>query len=314
MKKTTFSIVLWIITGVLVVGLFYEYDTQKRMHTNAKQLIAKANREVQSLFAQYENDKNTIGYAKVFWQDKKSDTLQTFHLLESVYENSHTLRERIDAFRQEMIQPAPAAKQLFLSKESQSLLQDSLQTYHYNMLTKECRECQLGRDAYSDSELDLWALDKTLPLVWNTALLTLEAKTWILQHRTIEFHTKKYMTMDMKQFPFTTGKIYVDPEFRVVEEGKLYSAKLFFGMSAPTLRNYLSMKTDFQKVQVNKKGEGRVVFTTWTNSFDETGEFHKTWEGDVYLVNNFLLLNTMLSFKDTTFKVEDDYMLLKELY
>jgi len=89
---------------------------------------------------------------------------------------------------------------------------------------------------------------------------------------------------------------------------------VFYGMSVPMLYSYLSMKTDFQKVMVNNQGEGQVLFTTWTSSYDDSGEFHKTWEGDIYIVKDFMLMDNSLLFKDTIINVEDDYMLIRESY
>jgi len=318
MKKGTLSWVLWIFT--LTVSLFLAYDIFSRQQTfeQTTALIEQSNNRLRGFFDLYQQDKNKIGYFKTNGTQAKVDSLQSLQSMEYAYEKSQSLRERIDAFRQEMISSNFNSLQntqpLFLSKNEQNLLKDSLQTYHYTIIAEECKDCVLGSDAYTDAELELWKLENTLPLIWNTALLNLEAKTWLLQHRVIDFHSKNYLNKEINEFPYNNGKLYVKSDFRVVEEGKSYNARIFYGMSLPMLYSYVSMKTDFQKVTVNSEGEGRVLFTTWTSSYDDAGEFHKTWEGDIYIVKDFMLLDNALHFKDTTLKVEDDYILIRERY
>lgn len=318
MKKTTLPLVLWILVLVVSLSLVYDIFSRKQTSEQTKVLIEQSNKRLRGFFDLYQQDKNKIGYFKINWKQAKGDSLRHLQSMEYAYEKSQSLRERIDAFRQEMIEPnynsVENNEQLFLSQNAQNLLKDSLQAYHYNIIAEECKDCALGSDAYSDTELELWKLENTLPLVWNTALLSLEAKTWLLQHRVIDFHSKKYINKETANFPYDNGQLYVKPEFRVVEEGKTYNAQAFYGMSVPMLYSYLSMKTDFQKVMVNNKGEGRVLFTTWTSSYDESGEFHKTWEGDIYIMKDFMLLDNALQFSDTTLNVEDDYMLIRESY
>lgn len=318
MKKTTLSVTLWILTLVISLSLAYDIFSRKQSFEQTTALIEQSNTRLRDFFGLYQQDKNKIGYFKTNWKKVTGDSLKNLQTMEYVYEKSHSLRERIDAFRQEMIGSTSNLteknKVLFLSKNEQNLLKDSLQTYHYNIVAEECKNCALGSDAYSETELDLWKLENTLPLIWNTALLSLEAKTWLLQHRVIDFHSKEYITKEISNFPFNNGRLYVKSDFRVVEEGKKYNAQVFYGMSVPMLYNYLSMKTDFQKVMVNNQSEGRVMFTTWTSSYDETGEFHKTWEGNIYLSKDFMLLDNSMHFKDTTLNVEDDYMLIRESY
>ena len=317
MKKATLSLVLWSLTLVVSLGLAYDIFLRKQIFKQETALIEQSNNRLRGFFSLYQQDKNKIGYFKTNWT-ATGDSLKHLQSMEYAYEKSQSLRERIDAFRQEMIVSnsnlADKNKTLFLSANQQGLLKDSLQTYHYNIIAEECRECALGSDAYSDAELELWKLENTIPLIWNTALLSLEAKTWLLQHRVIDFHSKEYVNKEVANFPYYNGQLYVKSEFRVVEEGKPYTARVFYGMSVPMLYSYISMKTDFQKVIVNNQGEGRILFTTWTSSYDESGEFHKTWEGDIYVVKDFMLLDNFLEFKDTTLNVEDDYMLIRESY
>jgi hypothetical protein len=318
MKKARLSLVLWILTFVISLSLAYDIFSRKQTFDKTKALVEQSNKHLRGFFSLYQQDKNKIGYFKTNWTKAKGDSLRNLQSMEYAYEKSQSLRERIDAFRQEMIGSnsdfSRNNETLFLSQNAQNLLKDSLQAYHYNIISEECKDCALGSDGYSDVELDLWKLESTLPLIWNTALLSLETKTWLLQHRVIDFHSKEYLNTEVANFPYNNGELYVKSEFRVVEEGKTYTARVFYGMSAPMLYNYLSMKTDFQKVMVNNKGEGRVLFTTWTSSYDESGEFHKTWEGDIYIVKDFMLLDNSLQFKDTTLNVEDDYMLIRESY
>ncbi|WP_338760899.1 hypothetical protein WAF17_14445 [Bernardetia sp. ABR2-2B] len=318
MKKTTSSLVLWVLFFVVSLSLGYDIFSRKQTLEQTTALVGQSNERLREFFSLYQQDKNKIGYFKINWKQAKGDSLRHLQSMEYAYEKSQSLRERIDAFRQEMIgtnyNSAENKESIFLSQNAQNLLKDSLQAYHYNIISEECKDCALGSDAYSDTELEVWKLENTLPLVWNTALLSLEAKTWLLQHRVIDFHSKKYMRKETTNFPYANGKLYVKSEFRVVEEGKLYNAQAFYGMSVPMLYNYLSMKTDFQKVMVNNQGEGRVLFTTWTSSYDESGEFHKTWEGDIYIMKDFMLLDNALEFNDTTLNVEDDYMLIRESY
>jgi hypothetical protein len=318
MKKTTLLLVSWILTLVISLSLAYDIFSRKQTFERTKALIEQSNSRLRSFFSLYEQDKNKIGYFKTNWQKVKGDSLKNLQSMEYAYEKSQSLRERIDAFRQEMIGSnsnfSENDKTIFLSQNAQNLLKDSLQAYHYNILAEECKDCALGSDAYSDTELELWKLESTIPLIWNTALLSLETKTWLLQHRVIDFNSKEYLNKKIGNFPYYNGQLYVKSEFRVVEEGKNYTTRVFYGMSVPMLYNYLSMKTDFQKVMVNSQGEGRVLFNTWTSSYDESGEFHKTWEGDIYLVKDFILVDNSLQFRDTTLNVEDDYMLIRERY
>lgn len=318
MKKTTLHLVLWVLVLVVSLGLAYDIFSRKQNFEQTTALVEQSNKQLRGFFTLYQQDKNRIGYFKTNWKEVKGDSLKSFQSMEYAYEKSQSLRERIDAFRQEMIESNSYLlrnnETLFLPQNAQNLLKDSLQTYHHNIISKVCNNCALGSDAYSDAEIDLWKLETTLPLIWNTALLSLEAKTWLLQHRVIDFHSKAYLDKEIDNFPYNNGELYVKSEFRVVEEGKTYNARVFYGMSVPMLYSYLSMKTDFQKVMVNSKGEGRVLFTTWTSSYDESGEFHKTWEGDIYLVKDFMLLDNSLPFTDTTLNVEDDYMLIRESY
>ena len=318
MKKTTLSLVLWILVLVISLGLAYDIFSRKKTFEQTIALLEQSNNRLRDFFGLYQHDKNKIGYFKTNWKKVKGDSLKSLQSMEYAYEKSQSLRERIDAFRQEMIEKNSTSSEnydtLFLSQNTQNLLKDSLQAYHYTIISEECKDCALGSDAYSEAELELWKLENTLPLIWNTALLSLEAKTWLLQHRVVEFHSKPYLNKEIANFPYNNGKLYVKSEFRVVEEGKVYNTRVFYGMSVPMLYSYLSMKTDFQKVMVNGEGEGRVLFTTSTSSYDESGEFHKTWEGDIYVVQDFMLLNHSLSFKDTTLNVEDDYMLIRETY
>jgi len=317
MKKTTLPLVLWILTVVISLSLAYDFFLRNQNFEKTTALIEQSNSRLREFFGLYQQDKSKIGYFQTNWRDAKGDSLKNLNNMEYAYEKSQSLRERIDAFRQEMIGSPNSIqnyKTLFLSPEAQNLLKDSLQAYHYNIVVEECKECTLGSDAYSESELELWKLENTLPLIWNTALLSLESKTWLLQHRVIDFHSKNYQNKEIINFPFNNGELYVKSDFRVVEEGKTYNARIFYGMSMPMLYSYVSMKTDFQKVMVDNQGEGRVLFTTWTSSYDESGEFHKTWEGDIYIVKDFMLLDNSLQFKDTTLKVEDDYMLIRETY
>lgn len=318
MKKNTLSLLLWILTVVISLVLAYDIFLRKQTFIQSTILVEQANARLKSFFEIYQQDKNKIGYFKANWQKVKGDSLKSIQSMEYAYEKSQALRERIDAFRQEMIGTTSnledQQKTLFLSQNEQGLLKDSLQTYHYNIIAEECKDCMLGSDAYSETELELWKLENTLPLIWNTALLSLEAKTWLLQHRIIDFHSKQYLNKEINNFPYNNGELYVKSDFRVVEENKTYNAQVFYGMKVPMLYSYLSMQTDFQKVMVNNQGEGRVLFTTWTSSYDESGEFHKTWEGDIYLVKDFMLLTNSLQFKDTILTVEDDYMLIRESY
>lgn len=317
MKKTTLPLVLWILTVVISLSLAYDFFLRNQNFEKTTALIEQSNSRLREFFGLYQQDKSKIGYFQTNWRDAKGDSLKNLNNMEYAYEKSQSLRERIDAFRQEMIGSPNSIqnyKTLFLSPEAQNLLKDSLQAYHYNIVVEECKECTLGSDAYSESELELWKLENTLPLIWNTALLSLESKTWLLQHRVIDFHSKNYQNKEIINFPFNNGELYVKSDFRVVEEGKTYNARIFYGTSMPMLYSYVSMKTDFQKVMVDNQGEGRVLFTTWTSSYDESGEFHKTWEGDIYIVKDFMLLDNSLQFKDTTLKVEDDYMLIRETY
>ncbi len=318
MKKTTLPIFLWILTLVISLSLAYDIFSRKQTFEQTKALIEQSNTKLKGFFSLYQQDKSKIGYFKTNWKKVKGDSLKHLQSMEYAYEKSQSLRERIDAFRQEMVgsdfNSLESSETLFLSENAQNLLKDSLQAYHYNIIAEECKDCSLGSDAYSDAELELWKLESTLPLIWNTALLSLETKTWLLQHRVIDFHSKAYLNKKVADFPYYNGQLYVKSEFRVVEEGKVYNARVFYGMSVPMLYSYLSMKTDFQKVMVNTQGEGRVLFTTWTSSYDNSGEFHKTWEGDIYIVKDFMLLDNSLSFKDTTLNVEDDYMLIRESY
>lgn len=317
MKKTTLSLVLWILAVVISLSLVYDIFLRKQSFEKTTALIEQSNNRLKGFFGLYQQDKSKIGYFQTNWKQAKGDSLKNLQSMEYTYEKSQSLRERIDAFRQEMIGSSYSihnSKTLFLSPEAQNLLKDSLQAYHYNIVVEECKNCVLGSDAYSDTELELWKLESTLPLIWNTALLSLESKTWLLQHRVIDFHSKDYLNIKIANFPYTNGELYVKSDFRVVEEGKTYTARVFYGMSMPMLYSYVSMKTDFQKVMVDNNGEGRVLFTTWTSSYDESGEFHKTWEGDIYIVKDFMLLDNSLQFKDTTLKVEDDYMLIRETY
>ncbi|WP_375558928.1 hypothetical protein ACE193_14440 [Bernardetia sp. OM2101] len=317
MKKTTLPLVSWILVIVISLSLAYDIFSRKQTFDKTTALVEQSNKRLRGFFGLYQQDKNKIGYFKTNWQNAQGDSLIHLQSMEYAYEKSQSLRERIDAFRQEMIESnsnsATNNETLFLSQNAQGLLKDSLETYH-DVIAKKCKDCALGSDAYSDVELDFWKLETTLPLIWNTALLSLEAKTWLLQHRVIDFHSKEYLNKEVINFPYSNGKLYVKSEFRVVEEGKTYNSQIFYGMSVPMLYNYLSMKTDFQKVMVNNQGEGRVLFTTWTSSYDESGEFHKTWEGDIYIVKDFMLLDNSLQFKDTTLNVEDDYMLIRESY
>ena len=318
MKKTTLSLVLWVLVVVISMGLAYDIFSRHQTFEKANALIEQSNTRLRSFFGLYQQDKNKIGFFKTSWKKAKGDSLKSLQSMEYAYEKSESLRERIDAFRQEMIGSSSKlsenSKTLFLSQNAQNLLKDSLKAYHYTIIAEQCKDCVLGSDAYSETELELWKLDNTLPLIWNTALLSLEAKTWLLQHRVIDFHSKAYLTKEINNFPYDNGQLYVKSEFRVVEEGKTYNADVFYGMDVPMLYSHLSMKTDFQKVMVNNKGEGRVLFTTWTSSYDESGEFHKTWEGDIYIIKDFILLDNALQFKDTTLNVEDDYMLIREGY
>ncbi len=325
MKKNTISIVLWVLVVIISLSLAYDIFSRQQSFVQATALIQQSNTRLKGFFGLYQQDKNKIGYFKTNWKNVKGDSMNTVQSMEYTYEKSQTLRERIDAFRQEMIGSnyffsssyslsTTDNETLFLPQTAQNLLKDSLQAYHYNIISEECKDCSLGSDAYSDAELELWKLENTLPLIWNTALLSLEAKTWLLQHRVIDYHSKKYLSKEVANFPYDNGKLYVKSEFRIVEEGKTYNAKIAYGMSVPMLYSYLSMKTDFQKVMINNKGEGRVLFTTWTSSYDESGEFHKTWEGDIYVVRDFMLLDNALQFKDTTINVEDDYILIRESY
>ncbi len=318
MKKTTLSLILWILVLVVSVSLAYDIFSRKQTSEQTIALVKQSNERLRGFFSLYQQDKNKIGYFKTNWKEVREDSLKHLQSMEYAYEKSQSLRERIDAFRQEMIVSNSIASEnnniLFLSQNEQNLLKDSLQAYHYNIISEECKDCALGSDAYSDAELELWKLEATTPLIWNTALLSLEAKTWLLQHRVVDFHSKKYLNKKIANFPYDNGELYVKSEFRIVEEGKKYNARVFYGMSVPMLYSYLSMKTDFQKVMVNNQGEGRVLFTTWTSSYDESGEFHKTWEGDIYMVKDFILLDNPLQFSDTTLNVEDDYILIRESY
>ncbi len=318
MKKITISLILWSLTFGVVVALAYDVFLRQQTFEQTILLVEQSNEELRSFFDMYQEDKNRIGYFKTNWKNTTADSLKKLQSMEYAYEKSQSLRERIDAFGQEMIGSpidiSKKSKKIFLSQNAQNLLKDSLQSYHYAIIAQECKDCSLGSDAYSDAELDLWKLETTLPLIWNTALLSLEAKTWLLQHRVIDYHSKKYLTKEVIDFPYNDAKIYVKSEFRVVEEGKIYNAKVFFGMNMPMMYNYLSMKTDFQKVMINNQGEGQILFTTWTSSYNKTGEYYKTWEGDIYLVKDFILLDNSFQFEDTTLNIEDDYMLIRENY
>ncbi len=318
MKKTTLSLVLWVLTCIISLSLVYDIFLRKQTFEKTAALVEQSNQRLTSFFDLYQQDKSKIGYFKTNWVTAKGDSLNSLQNMQHVYEKSQSLRERIDAFRQEMIVSNSNSlknnETLFLSQNEQNLLKDSLQTYHYTIISDQCKDCTLGSDAYSDTELELWKLENTLPLIWNTALISLEAKTWLLQHRVIDFYSKTYLNKEINKFPYTNGKLYVKSDFRVVEEGKTYTTQIFYGMSVPMLYSYVSMKTDFQKVMVNNEGEGNVLFTTWTSSYDEAGEFHKTWEGDIYIIKDFMLLDNLLHFKDTILKVEDDYMLIRETY
>ncbi|PIY08715.1 MAG: hypothetical protein COZ18_10865 [Flexibacter sp. CG_4_10_14_3_um_filter_32_15] len=318
MKNTTLPLVLWVLVLVISLSLAYDIFSRKQTFEQTIALVEQSNECLRVFFGLYQQDKNKIGYFKTNWKQAKGDSLKHLQSMEYAYEKSQSLRERVDAFRQEMIgtnyTSAENRKSIFLSQNIQKLLKDSLQKYQENIITEECRDCALGSDTYSDAELDLWNLENTLPLIWNTALLSLEAKTWLLQHRVVDFHSKEYLNKEVANFPYNNGELYVKSEFRVVEEGKTYNARVFYGMSVPMLYSYLSMKTDFQKVMVNNQGEGQVLFTTWTSSYDDSGEFHKTWEGDIYIVKDFMLMDNSLLFKDTIINVEDDYMLIRESY
>ena len=318
MKKNTLSIILWVLVIVVSIGLAYDVFSRKQTFKKTVTLVEQSNYRLRAFFDLYQQDKNKIGYFKTNWKDVKGDSLNAFRSMEQNYYKSQSLRERIDAFQQEMvgskINKSEPNTTLFLSENAQRLLKDSLKQYHKDIILYECKDCALGSDAYSTAELELWNLESTLPVIWNTALMSLEAKTWLLQHQVIDFHSKKYSSEAINSFPYNNGEICVKPEFRIVEEGKTYNAQIFYGMSVPMLYSYLSMQTDFQKVPIDRDGEGRVLFTTWTSNYDETGEFHKTWEGDIYIVKDFMLLNNTLNFKDTTLNVEDDYILIREDY
>lgn len=318
MKKTTLSIILWILVLAISVGLAYDIFSRKQDFEQVVALVEQANERMTTFFGLYQQDKNKIGYFKTNWKNVKDDSLDRVNAMEYAYDKSQSLRERIGAFREEMIlsktNHSEKEELLFLSPNTQKLLKDSLKAYHYSIISQECKDCKLGSYAYSQAEQELWHLESTLPVVWNTALMTLEAKTWLLQHQVVDFHSTPYLTQEATNFPFNNGEIYVRPDFRIVEEGKPYTTQIVYGMSVPMLYSYISMKTDFQKVPINKEGKGRILFTTWTSNYDETGEIHKTWEGNIFLVKDFMLLDNKLNFKDTTLNVEDDYVLIREVF
>ncbi|WP_291722416.1 hypothetical protein [Bernardetia sp.] len=317
MKKNAISLVLWILVIVVSIALAYDVFSRKQVFEQSLRLVEQSNNRLSIFFNLYHQDKNKIGYFKTNWSDVKGDSLRNFRSMEYAYDKSQSLRERIGAFREEMILSKTSLsdkdKPLFLSQDTQGLLKDSLNAYD-DVILDRCQDCNLGSYAYSQEELALWNLESTLPIIWNTALMTLEAKTWLLQHQVIDFNSKPYMNDMVRNFPYNNGEIYVKPEFRVVEEGKTYNAEVLYGMSVPMLYSYLSMQTDFQKVPITKEGEGRVLFITWTNNYDESGEFHKNWEGDIYIVKDFMLLDNTLQFKDTTLNVEADYVLIRDMY
>ncbi|MCC5944599.1 MAG: hypothetical protein JJT94_06660 [Bernardetiaceae bacterium] len=313
---------LWIILGILIIAVIYDYNSQAYLAYRDYQNIAHNNRIVNQGLKSFEHTRTLLGNAKshiLASEDQKQ--LDRLGRLEMAYEETEFFKERVLAFESERINNSkfldaqyPLATNLYIPIKQTRLVRDTLTTLQQK-IPYFCKGCENISNQYSEDECNLWNMTEASQLIWKTAFLNLHAKANLVQSEVLlrQFNPKEIKDFST-DFPIELGKMWIKPQFSIIEEGLSYEADVFFGIPIPTLRNYPAYNADLYKLRLQADGSAQIAFNTWANTFDDRDEFHKTWELYIYLQRGYLLLENRLPFQDTTLNAQGDYLLLRELF
>ncbi|WP_027003341.1 hypothetical protein [Hugenholtzia roseola] len=311
MKKYTF--LLWLLPLAFAFFWATEEWNSHDLEPEELQLLEQQTQALQSLLREHDRERTLLGNLRYTTAQSSLDTQTLYYQAEATFESMQSIRERLAAFRVQFVENRPSKEPIALTEANLSLLLDSLVSYQQYIANEVCKDCEEITQMAYGYEKNLWDLQKAYPAIWKIALFTTDCQLLTTYSRVLEKKIPDSIrAQHLNRFPFERGRVYVRPDFRILEEGKTYQADLFYGLEVGQIRNFPSINTNFQKVFVNSQGVGRIAFNTWASNYDLRSGLHKVWEARVFVDRDYFLHQNQLPFQDTTIVVEADYILKRE--